>query len=93
MKSLKNWGLREMYRAQLSGEMAKIIDKLIVSIQKEGLLAGRGNPEKLENMRGYSRNIDLKNSLVYGLDENKKLIIAACEGHYYHKEHYYNRQE
>ncbi|GHU66192.1 txe/YoeB family addiction module toxin [Clostridia bacterium] len=59
------------------------INRLIVSIQRDGLLNGIGKPEKLKyNKDLYSRRIDEKNRLVYRQITDDLMEILSCEGHY-----------
>jgi toxin YoeB len=46
------------------------------------LLKGIGKPEPLKHMKAYSRHIDEANRLIYTGDENQKLLIMSCKGHY-----------
>jgi toxin YoeB len=61
----------------------KKINKLLISIQRDGLLGGIGKPERLKygNNR-YSRRIDEKNRLVYKQASENLIEILSCEGHY-----------
>ncbi|MBP3752590.1 MAG: type II toxin-antitoxin system YoeB family toxin, partial [Pyramidobacter sp.] len=43
---------------------------------------GKGFPERLKYIDGWSRRIDKENRLVYDIDKNGCLIIASCKGHY-----------
>ena len=60
------------------------INKLIKDIERNGVSNGLGKPEKLTyDYAGYwSRRIDVKNRLVYNIDDNGYLYIAECKGHY-----------
>jgi toxin YoeB len=60
----------------------KKINLLIEDIQRNGLLKGIGKPEPLKHMKAYSRHIDEANRLIYTGDENQKLLIMSCKGHY-----------
>lgn len=59
------------------------INKLIHSIERDGVLAGIGKPEPLKY--GYtgwfSRRIDKTNRLVYRI-QNGQLEIIQCKEHY-----------
>jgi toxin YoeB len=59
----------------------KKINDLIEDIQRNGLMTGKGHPEKLKKRKEYSRHITEEHRLVY-YDENKNLIITSCKGHY-----------
>ncbi|MBR1597656.1 MAG: Txe/YoeB family addiction module toxin [Lachnospiraceae bacterium] len=59
----------------------KKINKLIQSIEREGVLSGEGHPESLKYRHGYSRKIDEKNRLVYDVQDGL-LNIISCKGHY-----------
>jgi toxin YoeB len=59
----------------------KKINKLIKSIERDGLLKGEGKPEFLKHNKTYSRRIDGENRLTYTY-ENNVLIIHSCKGHY-----------
>lgn len=59
----------------------KRINNLIKSIQRDGLEAGLGKPERLKYQDGWSRRINSKDRLVY-TGSNDHLIIAACKNHY-----------
>jgi len=60
----------------------KKINKLILDIQRNGLLMGEGHPEPLKHREGYSRHIDKKNRLEYDGDGKTNLVILKCKGHY-----------
>jgi len=81
--SFTNQGLHE-YMEWLEKDRKKLkkINMLIKSIQRDGLLAGIGKPEKLKWIEGYSREIDKFDRLVYRMDEHKSLEIISCRGHH-----------
>jgi len=58
------------------------INKLIISIQREGFMKGTGKPEPLKGIKAYSRRIDDENRLVYIGDNEQNLMILSCKGHY-----------
>jgi len=60
----------------------KRINELIEDIECNGVMVGKGKPEKLRYVEGYSRRIDEKNRLIYDIDANGYLYIIACKGHY-----------
>ena len=60
----------------------KKINDLLEDIQRNGVLKGKGKPEKLKYRQGYSRRIDDVNRLVYDVDELKNIKILSCKGHY-----------
>ena len=57
------------------------INRLILSICREGPLKGIGKPEPLRFIQAYSRRIDEKNRLVYQITPTD-LLILSCKGHY-----------
>ena len=57
------------------------INRLLKSIERDGIMHGEGKPERLKYNAGYSRRIDETNRLVYEV-ENDKIIIKSCRGHY-----------
>lgn len=58
------------------------INRLIQSIERDGVLAGEGKPEKLKYREGkYSRHINEADRLVYSVGENGTEIVS-CKGHY-----------
>lgn len=58
------------------------IHRLLQSIERDGVLAGEGKPEKLKNNEDYSRRIDEKNRLVYNILPNGFILVKSCKGHY-----------
>lgn len=60
------------------------VNDLVRDIERNGVGTGIGKPEPLRNdLRGFwSRRIDEKNRLVYGLSPDGSLCIIACRGHY-----------
>lgn len=63
-------------------KIAKKINELIKSIEREGLSDGIGKPEPLKYRKAWSRRIDQEHRLVYDIDENGYLWIISCRGHY-----------
>lgn len=61
-KQFSNWQINDKKMA------VKIID-LILDIHRNGLLDGKGQPEKLKYCSEYSRRISQEHRLVYSLDE------------------------
>jgi len=60
----------------------KKISDLIKDIQRNGLLQGIGEPEKLRYIEGaYSRRINKYDRLTYEV-HNDMLVITSCKGHY-----------
>ena len=61
----------------------KKINKLLESIERNGILGGEGHPEPLKgNFSGwYSRQIDAKNRLLYRI-KDERLEILSCREHY-----------
>ena len=69
--------------------IARKIIELIEDILENGVLKGKGKPEKLKYTKKpkYSRRIDQYNRLVYELiyeidEKTNKLRILSCKGHY-----------
>ncbi len=62
----------------------KRINKLIKSIQREGLFKGLGKPEPLEgNLSGaWSRRINHVDRLVYIPEAHGEFTIIQCKAHY-----------
>ena len=60
------------------------INRLIQSIERDGVDKSLGKPEMLKHeLTGHwSRRIDEKNRLVYKIDEQGTLRIEYCKGHY-----------
>lgn len=63
-------------------KMAIRINELIKDINRNGSNQGIGKPELLKYRKAWSRRITQEHRLVYNFDENKKLIILSCKGHY-----------
>lgn len=61
----------------------KKINKLLLSIERDGELKGEGHPEQLTgNLSGYcSRRIDKKNRLIYRVIV-ETIDILECRDHY-----------
>lgn len=60
----------------------KKINRLLKSIERDGVMEGEGQPEKLKNLTDtYSRHIDEKNRLVYIAAEGN-YTVKSCKGHY-----------
>ena len=59
----------------------KKINRLLESIERDGVMQGEGKPEKLRHEDGYSRRIDEANRLVYKI-EGDTIFIKSCKGHY-----------
>ena len=57
------------------------INRLLQSIERDGVMKGEGKPERLKYGLGYSRCIDDANRLVYDIEGNQ-IVIKACRGHY-----------
>ena len=62
----------------------KRINKLIKSIQRDGLFSGLGKPEPLKgDLTGlWSRRINDTDRLVYVPEENTEFTILQCKAHY-----------
>lgn len=63
-------------------KIVKRINELIKDIDDYGLLEGKGKPERLKYRKACSRRITDEHRLVYDFDENRNLIIYACQYHY-----------
>lgn len=63
-------------------KILKKINELIKDIERNGAYEGIGKPEALKYRKAYSRRIDQYNRLVYDIDNNNKLLIISCKGHY-----------
>ena len=59
------------------------INKLILSIERDGVLGGIGNPEplKYDYAGWFSRRIDKTNRLVYRIMDSQ-IEIIQCKEHY-----------
>ena len=71
-----------LYWQQQDRKTLKRINELVKDIERNGISSGIGKPEPLRYRKGWSRRIDETNRLVYDIDENGNLLIAACRGHY-----------
>ncbi len=76
-----SWDQYRYWQSQDKKTLKKIND-LLSYIQRNGPMNGIGKPEKLKNHPGYSRRIDDKNRLVYGIDELNNIQVVSCRGHY-----------
>ena len=63
-------------------KIVKLINELIKSIDRDGLLEGIGKPEPLKHRKACSRRITDDHRLVYNFDSNQNLIIYSCRWHY-----------
>ncbi|WP_374728668.1 Txe/YoeB family addiction module toxin [Caballeronia fortuita] len=68
---------------QWRGSDAKIFEKLTGLINEccRSPFTGTGKPEPLKRERAWSRRIDDRNRLVYGVTDDH-LVIVRCRGHY-----------
>jgi len=71
-----------LYCQQQDRKTLRQINDLVKDIERNGLSSGIGKPEPLKYRKGWSRRIDEANRLIYDIDENDNLLIAACRGHY-----------
>ena len=71
-----------LYRQQQDRKTLRRINDLVKDIERNGVSTGIGKPEPLRYRKGWSRRIDGYNRLVYDVDEQGNLLIAACKGHY-----------
>ena len=63
-------------------KIARKINALLRSIERNGALFGEGKPEKLKYRPGdYSRRIDGENRLVYSVSGDE-IVVRSCKGHY-----------
>ena len=69
------------WQAQDRKTLRKIND-LLIDIQRNGPMKGKGKPEALKYRPGYSRRIDDKNRLVHDIDGAQNILIISCRGHY-----------
>ena len=60
----------------------KKINELVKDIERNGASDGIGKPEPLRYRDGRSRSIDKENRLIYDIDSDGNILIAACRGHY-----------
>jgi len=56
------------------------INDLVKDIERNGISSGIGKPGPLKYRKGWSQRIDEANRLIYDIDENGNLLIAACRG-------------
>jgi len=72
-----------LYWQQQDRKTLKRINNLIKDIERNGCLAGIGDPEALKGgLHGeYSRRINEKDRLVYHI-EGGRIYISQCKGHY-----------
>ena len=61
----------------------KKINRLLESVERDGLSDGEGHPEPLKgNLSGwYSRRIDAKNRLIYRIRDDR-VEVLSCREHY-----------
>lgn len=71
-----------LYWQTTDKKIARKINELVKSIEREGLSNGLGKPEPLKYRRAWSRRIDHEHRLIYDIDENGYLWIISCKGHY-----------
>ena len=60
----------------------KRVNALIKDIERSGVSAGIGKPERLKHRNAWSRRIDDANRMTYTIEENT-IILFTCKGHYY----------
>jgi toxin YoeB len=72
-----------LYWQETDKTKIKRINKLIKSIERDGLAKGLGKPEPLKyELSGYwSRRINDEHRIIYKID-NDKLVIISCKDHY-----------
>ena len=71
-----------MYWIRQNRKTAEKISELLKDIERNGVAEGKGKPERLRYIDGWSRRIDNTNRLVYKIDDNGNLQIISCKGHY-----------
>jgi toxin YoeB len=71
-----------LYWQTADKKIAKKINELVKSIEREGVSEGLGKPEPLKQRKAWSRRIDQEHRLIYNIDENGYLWIISCKGHY-----------
>ena len=64
-------------------KIVKKINRLLQSIERDGVLQGIGKPEALKYGKSgsFSRRIDEANRLVYEISDNQ-IVVKSCKGHY-----------
>ena len=71
-----------LYWQQRDIKIARKINALLKSIERDGALFGERKPEKLKYRPGdYSRRIDGENRLVYSVSGDE-IVVRSCKGHY-----------
>lgn len=71
-----------LYWQSVDKKTLRKINKLLRSIERDGVLAGEGQPEKLNYRKNeYSRRIDKENRLVYEVADDM-IFVKSCKGHY-----------
>jgi len=72
-----------LYWLQKDPAKVKRINKLIKSIEREGLADGIGKPEALKHdLSGYwSRRINEEHRMIYTIDQ-EQLVIVSLKDHY-----------
>ena len=65
------------------GSNAKLFEKLTSLINEccRSPFRGTGKPEPLKHEKAWSRRIDEKHRLVYGITD-EHLVVLQCRGHY-----------
>ena len=58
------------------------INELIKDIRRNGVLTGKGKPERLKHMPAYSRRITKGHRLIYNVSKDTGVTILSCNGHY-----------
>ncbi|MDR1255661.1 MAG: type II toxin-antitoxin system YoeB family toxin [Puniceicoccales bacterium] len=58
--------------------------RILIKDTLEHPTTGLGRPERLKHMggKGYSREIDKKNRLVYRIISSDEVRFESCDGHY-----------
>lgn len=73
-----------LYWEQQDRKTLKRINRLILSIQRDGYNKGLGDPEPLKHQLSgmWSRRINSQDRLVYVPEANGEFTIIQCRAHY-----------
>jgi len=74
------WEDYEYWQKQDRKNVAKI-NKLLKSVERDGVSVGEGKPEFLKYRKAWSRRITDEHRLVYDVVDGK-LCVYSCKGHY-----------
>lgn len=71
-----------LYWQSIDKKVVDKINKLLQSIERDGVMKGEGKPEKLRRRIGeYSRRIDDVNRLIYQVNDDI-ITVIHCRSHY-----------